>query len=424
MVAGENPFDVPALLSRALTGVCSAWSSLVGVDALLWSHIDTSMSLRDGLHLADSDRRLGYQFAAYRRNSRDVELHLRCQQKDLRRLQPYLRDMADRWSSIDVDGQTWRQPFVMERSYFDTTPPLSFPALRDLTVAARDIAEDSTFDLLECAPAVQRLRVWLEANAYRWTTWGTAVLRLTLPVPAVLTSLCLTVDGVVGLDTRCLRMALERCSATLETLDIRTNTTLDQMEPVSLPRLRELSMHGMACSLLQVLRTQVVRTLWVEEAYDLDDSTLDLLWGALETGRLAGHALRLLQLTNSYHHDLLTSLQRIMDILDRAHNVEQLAVVCKEDPTYAATVHHVLSVLARTRDGPRLPHLRMLTLALGDSAGDATSLLCLGEFLDTRDRPDLHLITDMDYPAEDYVCTFTLLEDEPDDGYYLDRDYV
>ncbi|KAL1684291.1 hypothetical protein GGG16DRAFT_120030, partial [Schizophyllum commune] len=124
MVAGENPFDVPALLSRALTGVCSVWSSLVGVDALLWSHIDTSMSLRDGLHLADSDRRLGYQFAAYRRNSRDVELHLRCQQKDLRRLQPYLRDMADRWSSIDVDGQTWRQPFVMERSYFDTTPPL------------------------------------------------------------------------------------------------------------------------------------------------------------------------------------------------------------------------------------------------------------------------------------------------------------
>ncbi|KAI3998093.1 hypothetical protein K525DRAFT_246389, partial [Schizophyllum commune Loenen D] len=111
MVAGENPFDVPALLSRALTGVCSVWSSLVGVDALLWSHIDTSMSLRDGLHLADSDRRLGYQFAAYRRNSRDVELHLRCQQKDLRRLQPYLRDMADRWSSIDVDGQTWRQPF-------------------------------------------------------------------------------------------------------------------------------------------------------------------------------------------------------------------------------------------------------------------------------------------------------------------------
>ncbi|KAL1699195.1 hypothetical protein EV121DRAFT_296407 [Schizophyllum commune] len=100
------------------------------------------------------DRRLEYQFAMYRRHSHDVALYLRCQQKDLYRLQPYLRDMADWWSSIEVDGQTWRQSLLTEHSYFDAKPPLLFPALRDLKLVAKDIVQDSNFDLLECGPAV------------------------------------------------------------------------------------------------------------------------------------------------------------------------------------------------------------------------------------------------------------------------------
>ena len=60
-----------------------------------------------------------------------------------------------------------------------------------------------------------------------------------------------------------------------------------------------------------------------------------------------------------------------------------------------------------------------LTLVVGRSADDITTVSCLGQFLYKRDGADLHLITDIDYFIGQHMCTYTFLEDEDIDGYLL-----
>ena len=394
--------------------VCSTWSDLIGVDAFLWSHIDVSLSWRGVWTLADWERHLRYQFAAHKRHSRGVELHLQCEENDLPWVQPYLRDMALRWASIRLEGASWCRPYLTEHRYCDAAPPLSFPTVREMTFRAGSIDEGSNLDILKCGPAVRRLAIWLE----RWQTTPVVALRLPLPVSPGLTSLLLDVFGGARLDTSGVCVALQQCSATLETLDISTDTTLNPSKPIALPRLLRLYVHDKACSLLQVLRTERLMTLCIEEKSEADNS-LTLLRGALVDGRIAGSTLRQLQLTDAYHHDRPTSMELVVGILDAASYIDALALVYTECQTYTATCREVLTVLYDTSDGLRLPHLRRLTLVVGRSADDITTVSCLGQFLYKRDGADLHLITDIDYFIGQHMCTYTFLEDEDIDGYLL-----
>ena len=394
--------------------VCSTWSDLIGVDAFLWSHIDVSLSWRGVWTLADWERHLRYQFAAHKRHSRGVELHLQCEENDLPWVQPYLRDMALRWASIRLEGASWCRPYLTEHRYCDAAPPLSFPTLREMTFRARSIDEGSNLDILKCGPAVRRLAIWLE----RWQTTPVVALRLPLPVSPGLTSLLLDVFGGARLDTSGVCVALQQCSATLETLEIWTTTTVGGVELIALPRLRKLYVHGKACSLLEVLEMRSLVTLWVDEFFE-EDKGLERLSDAFRFDRIGQSTLRHLQLSEAHAHDSLTFEDRILSVILGASNVENLALVYTDHEDYVATCLWFLLVLSRTREGVQMPNLRRLTLALGVSDSEDEVVSGLDLFLRTRDRADLHVITDIYGFPDEHLCTYTQLEDRGDEGCFL-----
>lgn len=282
---------------------------------------------------------------------------------------------------------------------------------------------DSNLDFLACGPAVRELRLRL------WTAWASggeerntpiAPLRISLPVSAVLTSLVVKVAGKAGLHSGCLYGALQRCSATLEAMEITTNRTFGEREPIAMPRLRKLCVHSAACSLLQVLRMESLMTLWVNE-WQEEDRGLELLSAAFEDGMIVGSTLRELQLTNVHHEDRSTSMELVISILEAASSVEALALVYPEYEEHVPSCLDILTVLSQTCHGTRMPRLRSLTLAAGVNDGyDTTD--CLERFLRTRDRADLHIITDIDDTLEDHMCTYTVMGEGVLDRYYLSRD--
>ena len=413
MVADEDPFEVPSLV-LCLGKVCSAWYNLLGWDAFLWTHIDPSQSLLGGDGLDNMQRRLRNQFEVHKRHSRGVPLHLMCGEEDLPLLEPYLRELADRWASIIFACKSRQQSSQSEPSDSDAARRLSFPALREFTLEADDVTRGSNFDILECGPAVQRLQAHLVGDAKA----DGAPMRLVLPVSTVLTSLFLNVVGSVELHSRFYHGALERCSATLETLEIWTTTTVGGVELIALPRLRKLYVHGKACSLLEVLEMRSLVTLWVHEFVE-EDKGLERLSDAFRFDRIGQSTLRHLQLSEAHAHESLTLEDRVLSVIVGASNVENLALAYTDHEDYVATCLWFLLVLSRTREGVQMPNLRRLTLALGVSDSEDEVVSGLDLFLRMRDRANLHVITDIYGFPDEHLCTYTQLEDRGDEGCFL-----
>ncbi|KAL1672096.1 hypothetical protein EV122DRAFT_225384 [Schizophyllum commune] len=359
-------------------------------------------------------RRLRNQFEVHKRHSRGVPLHLMCGEEDLPLLEPYLRELADRWASIIFACKSRQQSSQSEPSDSDAARRLSFPALREFTLEADDVTRGSNFDILECGPAVQRLQAHLVGDA----TADGAPMRLVLPVSTVLTSLFLNVVGSVELHSRFYHGALERCSATLETLEIWTTTTVGGVELIALPRLRKLYVHGKACSLLEVLEMRSLVTLWVDEFVE-EDKGLERLSDAFRFDRIGQRTLRHLQLSEAHAHDSLTLEDRVLSVIVGASNVENLALAYTDHEDYVATCLWFLVELSRTREGVQMPNLRRLTLALGVSDSEDEVVSGLDLFLRTRDRADLHVITDIYGFPDEHLCTYTQLEDRGDEGCFL-----
>ena len=413
MVADEDPFEVPSLV-LCLGKVCSAWYNLLGWDAFLWTHIDPSQSLFGGDGLENVHRRLRNQFEVHKRHSRGVPLHLMCGEEDLPVLEPYLRELADRWASMIFTCKYPQQSFPSEPSNSDAARRLSFPALREFTLEADDVTLGSNFDILKCGPAVQRLQAHLLGHA----TADGAPMRLVLPVSTALTSLFLNVDGSVELHSRFYHGALERCSATLETLEIWTTTTVGGVELIALPRLRKLYVHGKACSLLEVLEMRSLVTLWVDELLE-EDKGLERLSDAFRFDRIGQRTLRHLQLSEAHGHDSLGFRQQILSVVLHASNVENLALAYTAREGYRRTCLWFLVELSGVRGPTQMPKLRRLTLALGVSKSDVNVVNSLHLFLHGRDRADLHVITDSYGFPNKHLCTYTRLEDRGDEGCFL-----
>ncbi|KAL1725004.1 hypothetical protein EV714DRAFT_277936 [Schizophyllum commune] len=310
MVVEDDPFDVPAILSRTLARVCRSWNDRLGVDALLWSSVSPATAL--GKELSDDDRemRVKYQFAALKKHSRDVGLHLRLAQEDVPLLRPYLVDLADRWVSIVTDAQTWGDPSELTRlsGHRRLRQPL-LPALRCLRLCMTDGGTATDFDLLRYGAAVEELDLYIERQNNHLPGQDQMVGRRDVPVPATLTSLALAVAEGVKFGTTILGRVLQSCSARLERLEIRLATTDDTMVATELPKLRELKVHGPACSLLRVLQVNALEVLWIHQDRDMSNS-----------------------------------------IFDYTPTLEQLALAYTEDDTYRPVCNAGLSVIALGRE--------------------------------------------------------------------------
>lgn len=413
MVVEDDPFAVPAILSRTLARVCRSWNDRLGVDALLWSSVSPATGLRKELSDDDREMRVKYQFAALKKHSRDVGLHLRLAQEDVPLLRPYLVDLADRWVSIVTDAQTWGDPSELTRlSGHRRLRQTLLPALRCLRLCMTDGGRATDFDLLRYGAAVEELDLYIERQNNHLPGQDQMVGRRDVPVPATLTSLALAVAEGVKFGTTILGRVLQSCSARLERLEIRLATTDDTMVVTELPKLRELKVHGPACSLLRVLQVNALEVLWIHQDRDMSNSELSLLLWALVKNKISGSKLRRLQLTNAGATSRLECIRCFAGIFDYTPTLEQLALAYTEYDTYRPVCNAGLSVIALGRE-VRLPHLKRLVLARGMCRRDEHTRNILERLLRGRRGSNLHVVSDVlvRYAGEENMCTYTLMDD-------------
>lgn len=309
MAAGEDKFEVAAMLVRSIARVCRQWLAALQTASHHWTHISPIILMP--ISRDDIVARVNWQIEAHVNGSRGRLLHLRWRYELTPFLMKHFLRWKDRWASVVFERRCiipQQYPFARGGLYYmmghDPCPNMTRLCVR---IIGADIARYSNvFD--NSAPR------------------GLAQL---VPQPTRLTSLEISVSVGARVRSHVVADMLRRCASTLENLKLDVPMTYSlPPRTITLARLRTLHICGDSGRLLQWTVLPGVEEIRLERITNSHSSDLwNCFWDGLRKGTIGAGSIQAMALINAmwdYGPEMRSSI-------DVTKNVKQLTMVCDGD---------------------------------------------------------------------------------------------